>query len=133
MIGAEVAVLAHGLGDGAASAVARTAAGEALRPPSPCHLCAVGDLAGVQLDWVRRSRAGWAWSDGLDAPLGEGSEAYRVRIEQGAIGREWSSGAPSLAIAAGELTGFASGVAAVSIVQVGDAALSRAARLEIML
>jgi hypothetical protein len=133
MIGAEVAVLPHGLGDGAAVAVARAAAGEALRPPSPCQLRAVGDLAGLQLDWVRRSRAGWAWSDGLDAPLGEGVEAYRVRIEQGAIGREWSAGVPSLAIAADELTGFASGLAAISIVQVGDSALSRAARLEIML
>ena len=31
--------------------------------------------------WMRRSRGGWAWIDGVDAPLGEETEAYRVTLE----------------------------------------------------
>lgn len=127
MVGAEVAVLPHGLGDGAAVALRRVAAGEALRPPSPCQLAVAGGLGGLQIDWVRRSRMGWAWSDGLDAPIGEAGELYRVRVEQGAISREWSCAAPGLAIAGGELALFSSGAAIVSVVQVGDRAVSRPA------
>jgi hypothetical protein len=32
------------------------------------------------LHWVRRSRGGWDWIDGSDAPLVEESERYRVSI-----------------------------------------------------
>lgn len=32
------------------------------------------------LRWTRRSRIGWAWSDGSDAPLGEEVERYRVTV-----------------------------------------------------
>ena len=133
MIGSEVAVLPHGVGDSAAVAVRRLAAGEALRPTAPCTLRASGGLGGLQVDWVRRSRLGWAWSDAIDAPLGEAVEAYRVRIEQGAVSREWSCLAPALTIAAGELAGFAGGTATLSVVQIGDRAVSRAAVAAIML
>jgi hypothetical protein len=133
MAGAAVAVEAHGLGDAAGVPVRRVASGEGLRPPAPCALRAGGDAAGLRIDWVRRSRAGWAWSDGLDAPLGEAAELYRVRIEQGAAFGEWSCTAPGLTIAAADLAGFAAGTAAVSVVQVGDRAVSRAASAEILL
>ena len=33
------------------------------------------------LSWIRRSRAGWPWIDGVDAPLGEDREAYRLTIQ----------------------------------------------------
>jgi hypothetical protein len=38
------------------------------------------------LSWVRRSRDGWGWADGVDAPLAEESEAYRIVVtpDQGA-------------------------------------------------
>ena len=32
------------------------------------------------LRWTRRSRAGWAWADGVDAPLAEERERYAVTI-----------------------------------------------------
>jgi hypothetical protein len=35
---------------------------------------------GVAISWARRSRSGWAWVNGGDAPLGEQSEAYEVTI-----------------------------------------------------
>ena len=36
-----------------------------------------GDLL---FSWRRRSRSGFAWLDGVDAPLGEAREAYRVGV-----------------------------------------------------
>jgi hypothetical protein len=33
--------------------------------------------------WVRRSRAGWSWRDGVDAPLAEEAERYRVTMAAG--------------------------------------------------
>ena len=43
--------------------------------------------------WTRRSRAGWRWIDGVDAPLGEERERYRVTL---ASGREVECDAPAL-------------------------------------
>ncbi len=54
----------------------------ALRPPSPVFLSAVPqDDGAIRLRWIRRSRQGWAWLDGVDAPLGEAEERYRLVIE----------------------------------------------------
>ena len=36
------------------------------------------------LRWVRRSRAGWRWIDGADAPLAEEAEGYQVTAFAGA-------------------------------------------------
>lgn len=52
--------------------------GAALRPLSPVYLRAQvvgGDLV---VEWIRRSRSGFAWTDFVDAPLGEADEAYVV-------------------------------------------------------
>lgn len=81
-LGAEVRMSAVGPGDGdIAVEASATVIGRALRPPAPVHLSAErlagGDIA---FGWVRRSRAGWAWIDGGDAPLGEDSERYAVTI-----------------------------------------------------
>src|SRR3546814_10747834 len=35
------------------------------------------------IGWTRRSRAGWAWHDFVDAPLGEEFERYRLRVLAG--------------------------------------------------
>lgn len=57
--------------------------GIGLRPYSPVHL-AVQDAAGdVALSWIRRSRIDGDDWDGLEIPLGEDSEAYLVRVQQG--------------------------------------------------
>lgn len=54
--------------------------GAALKPLSPVHLVATPDGAELVLTWVRRTRIGGAWMDGVDAPLSEASESYRVRV-----------------------------------------------------
>ncbi|MRX50693.1 host specificity protein [Paracoccus sp. S-4012] len=50
--------------------------GVGLRPYAPCHL----RLDGRRLTWVRRTRIGGDGWDGPEVPLGEGREAYRVRL-----------------------------------------------------
>ena len=74
--GAETQVLASGVGDVPEGAAAtRVATAEALRPPGPVHLRAIETPAGdLAISWVRRSRLGWAWTDGADTPLGEEAE-----------------------------------------------------------
>lgn len=78
-IGASISVMATGIADSMPPFVATGIIGNAVRPLSVCHLRA--DSAGsgdVLLDWVRRSRSGWAWLDGVDTPLGEEQERYEV-------------------------------------------------------
>ena len=55
--------------------------GRALQPLAPSHLTLLprGD-GGMTALWVRRSRAGFGWTDGTDAPLAEDSERYRVEL-----------------------------------------------------
>ncbi|MBV8971630.1 MAG: hypothetical protein JO290_05000 [Sphingomonadaceae bacterium] len=60
-------------------------AGKALRPLSPVALTVDASAQGDRvLTWVRRSRAGFAWSDGTDAPLAEQDERYHVIVRRGA-------------------------------------------------
>src|SRR3546814_20920767 len=49
--------------------------GASVLPPSPVHVRAES-LPGVDLRvrWIRRSRAGWRWLDGVDVPLAEERE-----------------------------------------------------------
>lgn len=68
-----------------AQAVTLTYTGADLKPYSPVHIGgwrnADGDLA---LSWVRRTRIGGEWRDGVEVPLSESVEAYDVEILNGA-------------------------------------------------
>lgn len=86
----EVRILAVGAGDAESPIEVRVAAlGRSIVPPSPVALrwreTGDGDAA---VQWLRRSRSGWRWIDGVDSPLGEEREAYRVttlRETEGAV------------------------------------------------
>lgn len=81
-LGTMARVSAIGPADGGAAVeIARTIDGWALRPPPPVALTAarLGDGT-IRFGWTRRSRQGWAWLDGTDAPLGEAGELYRLEI-----------------------------------------------------
>lgn len=68
----------------AVAAVDFTYDGANLKPLSPAHLRASRGVDGsLSLEWVRRSRQGFDWIAGADAPLGEESEAYEVDILSG--------------------------------------------------
>ena len=96
-IGGEARVIARGVGDGDTPPLAvRRIDGEAVRPPSPMHLKAQALAGGdVELEWVRRSRAGWAWLDGSDTPLGEEAELYRLTIAGAGFERSIDLTSPS--------------------------------------
>jgi hypothetical protein len=127
---AAASVLASGAGDAVPVKVSTAIAGEAVRPPSPVRLAASADGAGGMLiTWQRRSRTGWTWLDGVDAPLGEDSEAYEVTLapDRGAsIIRQ--TVLPRIGIMAEDLVALAAGGATtvkVTVRQRGTAALSR--------
>ena len=77
---------------------------EALRPLAPVHLRLWRDAAGdAHLSWVRRSRQGFDWIDGVDAPLAEEAELYDVQIfANGAVRRQWRVTAPQTLYPAAE-------------------------------
>ncbi|MES2095149.1 MAG: phage tail protein [Pseudomonadota bacterium] len=80
-LGSTVLLLASGIGDGDGPVAADCAVtGASIRPPAPAHL-ALRIAGGVStVSWIRRSRAGFRWIDGADAPLVEEHETYRVTI-----------------------------------------------------
>ncbi len=80
---AEVRVIASGISDGPMPPVRIISApGQALVPPAPVHLAVNREANGdTLLRWKRRSRDGWRWLDGVDAPLGEETEAWRIALQ----------------------------------------------------
>jgi hypothetical protein len=62
-------------------------AANAHRPPAPAHLelsrnAITGDWT---ISWIRRTRIGGGSVNGQDVPLGETSEAYRIKVMNGAV------------------------------------------------
>lgn len=101
----EVRVMATGIGDAVPCLRTLAIEGRAVRPLSPVHLAHRWSTDGaLMLSWVRRSRDGWGWADGVDAPLAEESEAYRIVVtpDQGAGWTETTT-APVLTLPAAVL------------------------------
>jgi hypothetical protein len=82
-IGRTIRVMASGVGDVVPAEARMLLAGTSVAPPAPVHVRVVLDGADAELRWVRRSRAGWSWRDGVDAPLAEEAERYRVTMAAG--------------------------------------------------
>lgn len=124
-IGGEVLVQA--VNDAAPLIIAVTEAGRAKRPLPPVHGSQEwqGD-GGLMLRWVRRSRTGFSWNEGIDAPLDVRGELYRVTLDAGSVSERRDVVAPELALSAQEVAQLRirSATLAVQIVQVGDLALS---------
>jgi|CXWL01.1.fsa_nt_gi hypothetical protein len=74
-----VRTIAVGIQDAVPPEQGLVAPGQALFPLPPSHLAAIllanGD---TEIRWMRRSRNGWRWLDGVDAPLVEEVERYAV-------------------------------------------------------
>ncbi len=115
-MGATVRVLASGAGDTEGPVEATAAVtGFSVLPPSPVHLRAdVRPGGDVRLRWIRRSRAGWRWLDGVDAPLAEEREAYRIALGAGGAAGVIDTAEPEIA-----LTGIEVSAGAASVRQVG--------------
>ena len=125
-VGAEVRLLASGIADEEPVEALLLLSGEALRPPAPVHVraAAVGD--DWLLNWVRRSRIGWSWTSGADAPFGEEREAYRLTFNGG---RSVEVEAPSYLYSALDRAGDGAGPVIVEITQAGTHAVSRPAAI----
>lgn len=131
-VGATLRLAAVGLGDVEPVEAALTISGEALMPPSPVHMKVQALDGGCAFGWVRRSRAGWRWSNGGDVPLAEEAERYRITVLDGAsVVRSAESGTPdwaySSAMIAADDTAGQTLVAEVR--QLGTMAQGRAARI----
>lgn len=80
----DVHVMAVAPGNGTEVEQAALRNGSSLVPPCPVGLHAVPHVdGGLMLRWVRRSRLGWHWIDGADAPLAEEVERYQLRLIAG--------------------------------------------------
>lgn len=125
-LGSQVSMRATGMADSDALPVEINVGGEALRPPSPVHLRAQRNAdGGLRVTWFRRSRSGWAWLDGVDAPLGESLEHYQVKL-QGTVGEvAVDVTRPEATFVPEQMALAGNGAATVAVVQVGDFALSR--------
>lgn len=125
--GTSVRVLADGAGDSVPAEAEAAITGYSMVPPSPVHLAAVrNEDGGAEVRWVRRSRIGWRWIDGVDAPLGEEAERYLVTIEpEGGDARNAEVLAPSATVTAAEC----SAGARVTVRQAGSHGLSAPASI----
>ncbi|MBD59621.1 MAG: hypothetical protein CL808_05820 [Citromicrobium sp.] len=75
---AEIAALS-GIGDAEPVYASLTSGDTTLRPLAPVHPgFAHGPGGDPQWRWVRRARGAWRWLDGVETPLAEEREAYRV-------------------------------------------------------
>lgn len=136
---ASVQIMAHGVGDTGNNPTATyTQPILAVRPPTPVALKAVVQPNGdIQITWIRRSRDGWRWVDGVDAPLVEEQELYQLTFtfNNGTI-RNITSGTPSyLYTAQNILADKAAGatVCTLSVAQIGTLASSLPVMLNINL
>jgi hypothetical protein len=130
-VGARALVLPGAVGDAEAEPVAKDVTGEALRPPSPVHLRAeTHPDGGRRISWVRRSRMGWTWLGGVDAPLGEEVEAYRLTLSGPGFRRVAEVSEPTFTYGPAEQAEDGSGgPLTIEVAQVGTSGLSRPARL----
>jgi hypothetical protein len=83
---------------------------------------------------VRRSRSGWAWVDGGDAPLAEESEAYEVMITGAGFARQFRVPQPHHVYGPSEqASDGASGSVTIEVAQIGTHARSRKATMMLFL
>jgi len=105
-------------------------AGLSLRPLPPVHCRATPRAdGGVDLRWTRRARGAWRWLDGLEAPLVEEAERYRVGagpVERPLLTYEVTR--PHLALSPAELAAMPAGTP-MWVQQVGSHRVSDAALL----
>ncbi len=104
----------------------------ALTPLSPVHLSVRADGAGGwAIGWTRRSRNGWRWFNGNDAPLAEETERYALRLLDGAtVVRSVETGDPGWTYTAAMIAGdgTAGRTLEIEVRQRGTYALGRPGR-----
>ncbi|MEG3181975.1 phage tail protein [Sphingomonas sp. LT1P40] len=127
-VGATVSVLATGVGDPDGVEADAPLTGASVVPPCPVNLRAEMQADGAALlRWTRRSRAGWRWIDGVDAPLAEEAERYQLRITPGTMPEQTATTETPELLLGPEIV--AAGPVVIEVRQAGDHGLSAPARL----
>jgi len=129
-LGGTIQVMAAGIGDGDTPVVATaTITGESILPPSPVHLIAApADEGALAIHWIRRSRAGWRWIDGVDSPIAEEAEGYRVEmVGVDGVAATIETNVPTALASAAAVAG----ATAIRVRMAGGHGLSRPAQLSI--
>lgn len=124
-IGARLEVAPGGLADDAVEASFAIVAGRAAVPPAPVHPRHSWENGTLVLEWTRRSRDGFAWRDGVDAPLGEANEAYRIELLGPAASIVRDVAVTALEIGAEEWASLGPGPWTARCAMIGDRAVSR--------
>lgn len=98
-------IIASGLGDESTVACTVAGRGVTLRPLVPVHPKRIlGTDGTLTLQWIRRARGAWTWTDGVDVPLNEQTEAYQVGYGPvDAPAAVWEVGQPTLQVPAASL------------------------------
>jgi hypothetical protein len=127
-LGGSVRVLGQGSGDSGVAEAAAQIAGISVLPPAPAQLgFAPNADGGGAIRWVRRSRTGWDWIDGVDAPLGEEAERYRATVLTDGTSRIVETAVPHLELTPVECVAGAT----IEVRQIGARGLSPAAVLAV--
>lgn len=124
-LGSTLAAIGHGLGDAVPLPEARRlVTGEAMRPPSPCHLTLWCEGDGLRAQWIRRSHEGWEWLDEVGVPDDRFAELYRLTVEgsRGTVTFETSE--PSFACDIAQLPAASGEAIKLTIATVGPRAVS---------
>jgi hypothetical protein len=131
-----VKVMAVGVGDiTGANADGPPVVGASVRPLSPVNPVITVVGPDRMTSWTRRSRDGWQWRDGVDAPIEEESERYRVtKLASGRPDLVVETSAPEWTYTGSERAAdFAAGATQVtiSVVQIGALSVSQPLQLTI--
>lgn len=127
MTGTGGVVMVEGTGDAVPLELDIARVGSATLPLSPVHLRGVWrDDDALMLRWVRRSRSGFAWIDGVDAPLDVAVERYRLIYSGGGSTGSVETGATEFTLSAAEIAAMrpVGPLLSVAVAQIGDAGLS---------
>jgi hypothetical protein len=121
---------AIGLADSEPVYAAIANSGLSLRPLAPVH-CGMDTRAdgGLDLRWTRRARGAWRWTGGIEVPLVEETERYRIGagpVDQPMLA--WETAQPHLTLAPADLSMLPTGTP-LWVRQIGSHALSEAAFL----
>jgi Putative phage tail protein len=133
-----IRVIASGLGDTVPVEAIALNPNASLIPLSPVQLRAAPLANGdTHVRWTRRSRDGWRWLDGVDAPLAEETEGYSLTLtpDVGAV-RSIAVAVPSYVYTAAEKAADIAGGASalqVGVSQSGTFSTSRVSSITITL
>ena len=128
-IGAET-----GLADSAPVYAQLDSEGATLRPLAPVRPVRLTTAGDPEWRWVRRARGAWRWLDGVDAPLVEEREAYRVGFGPvDAPISQWEVDSPSLTLPAAQWAALVSEYpgAGLWVSQIGSHAVSLPTQLPV--